>query len=61
MYKPNLALNNQQWLIFHKTQPNQTKQIDTPSPEAAVELWGFQRWFMLLFSILFLLHVILMV
>ena len=24
MYKQNLALNNQQWLICHKTKPNQT-------------------------------------
>ena len=23
MYKEDLALNNQQWLICHKTQPNQ--------------------------------------
>ena len=27
MYKKDLALNNQQWLIYHKTQPNQTKPI----------------------------------
>ena len=26
MYKEDLALNNLQWLICHKTQPNQTKQ-----------------------------------
>ena len=26
MYKEDLALNNQQWLIRHKTKPNQTKQ-----------------------------------
>ena len=25
MYKPDLALNNVQWLISHKTKPNQTK------------------------------------
>ena len=25
MYKEDLALNNQQWLICHKTKPNQTK------------------------------------
>ena len=25
MYKKDLALNNLQWLICHKTQPNQTK------------------------------------
>ena len=25
MYKENLALNNLQWLICHKSQPNQTK------------------------------------
>ena len=24
MYKPDLALNNLQWLISHKTKPNQT-------------------------------------
>ena len=30
MYKENLALNNQRWLICHKTQPNQTKLIDLP-------------------------------
>ena len=24
MYKQNLALNNQRWLICHKTQPNQS-------------------------------------
>ena len=27
MYKQDLALNNLQWLICHKTQPNQTKSI----------------------------------
>ena len=26
MYKEDLALNNLQWLICHKTQPNKTKQ-----------------------------------
>ena len=26
MYKPDLALNNQQWLICHKTKPN-TKEV----------------------------------
>ena len=25
MYKEDLALNNQQWLVYHETQPNQTK------------------------------------
>ena len=25
MYKKDLALNNQQWLICHKIKPNQTK------------------------------------
>ena len=25
MYKEDLALNNAQWLIYHKTKPNQTK------------------------------------
>ena len=25
MYKEDLALNNLQWLIYHKTKPNQTK------------------------------------
>ena len=28
MYKKDLALNNQQWLIYHKTKPNQTKPSD---------------------------------
>ena len=27
MYKLDLALNNQQWLICHKTKPNQTYLI----------------------------------
>ena len=27
MYKEDLALNNLQWFISHKTQANQTKQI----------------------------------
>ena len=27
MNKPDLALNNQQWLICHKTKPNQTKDV----------------------------------
>ena len=26
MYKKDLALNNLQWLICHKTKPNQTNQ-----------------------------------
>ena len=30
MYKENLALNNLQWLICHKTQPNQTKSYIQP-------------------------------
>ena len=25
MYKPDLALNNLQWMICHQTKPNQTK------------------------------------
>ena len=29
MYKQELVLNNQQWLICHKTQPNQTKPNQT--------------------------------
>ena len=32
MYKPDLALNKPQWLICHKTKPNQTKpnqRVDT--------------------------------
>ena len=28
MYKKNLALNNQQYLICHKTKPSQTKPLD---------------------------------
>ena len=28
MYKQNLALNKQQWLICHKTQPNQIILFD---------------------------------
>ena len=27
MYKEDLALNNLQWLICHKTKPNQTKPV----------------------------------
>ena len=27
MYKSDLALNNQQWLICHKTKPNQTYNL----------------------------------
>ena len=27
MYKEDLALNNLQWLICHKTQPNQTNPL----------------------------------
>ena len=27
MYKEDLALNNLQWLIFHKTQPTKAKHI----------------------------------
>ena len=25
MYKPDLALDNLQWFIWHKTEPNQTR------------------------------------
>ena len=28
MYKPDLSLNNLQWLICHKTKPNKTKAIN---------------------------------
>ena len=31
MYKEDLALNNLQWLICHKTKPNETKIFDSPS------------------------------
>ena len=31
MYKKDLALNNQQWLICHKTKPSQTKPNQTKS------------------------------
>ena len=27
MYKEDLALNNLQWLTWHRTKPNQTKQL----------------------------------
>ena len=30
MYKEDLALNNLQWLICHKTQPKQAKPIILP-------------------------------
>ena len=34
MYKKDLALNNRQWLICHKTKVNQTKVSET-----AVAIW----------------------
>ena len=35
MYKEDLVLNNRQWLICHKTKPNQTK------PNIGVAVLGF--------------------
>ena len=35
MYKPYLALNNLQWLIYHKTKPNQTKPKSKNSSQTA--------------------------
>ena len=32
MYKQDLALNNLKWLIYHKTQLNQTNQTDVFDP-----------------------------
>ena len=29
MYKQDLALNNLQWLIYHKTRPNRTNQFES--------------------------------
>ena len=29
MYKPDLALDNLQWLICHKTKPNQTINVNS--------------------------------
>ena len=31
MYKEDLAFNNQQWLICHKTKPNSTKPNPKPN------------------------------
>ena len=36
MYKEDLALNNQQWLICHKTQPNPTNFLDFTSPSIPI-------------------------
>ena len=33
MYKPDLALNNQQWLMCHKTTSNQTKMLSKKQPK----------------------------
>ena len=44
MYKEDLALNNLQWLICHKTQPNQTKQnqiVDNAQNTFSFPLNGF--------------------
>ena len=30
MYKKYLALKDLQWLIWHKTKPKQTKQVESP-------------------------------
>ena len=39
MYKEDLALNNLQWLICHKTKPNQTK----PPPSSTCKISGYGR------------------
>ena len=43
VYKDNLALNNLQWVITHKIQPNRTKQL---SPTSADSNKHFQLKFM---------------
>ena len=40
MYKEELALNNLQWLTYHKTQPNQISVLD-PSTIISIT-WEFQ-------------------
>ena len=40
MYKEDLALNNLQWLICHKTRPNQTNTTSIYSNSSA----SFQKW-----------------
>ena len=48
MYKVDLALNNQQWTICHKTHPNQTKLV---TPVFFPGLWGpFQVHYLQLVS-----------
>ena len=41
MYKEDLALNNQQWLVCHKTKPNQTKIKQTNDLHIFVLFQGF--------------------
>ena len=39
-YKEHLALNNLQWLICHKIEPNQTKQVNI----CTNLLFSVQKW-----------------
>ena len=43
MYKEDLALNNLQWLICHKTKPNHAKPTDLASHLAHMEGLGKRK------------------
>ena len=38
MYKKDLALKDLQWLICHKTKPNQTKQLNGDNDDICFEI-----------------------
>ena len=42
MYKKDFALKNQQWLVCHKTKPNQTKPNLKSNGELLVEFFFFK-------------------
>ena len=42
MYKPDLALNNLQWLIYHNTKPNQKLKYSSAVNLLATLLFLFQ-------------------
>ena len=47
MYKKDFALNNLQWLICHKTTPNQTKSIPLShlaGPSGICAGWVIKSW-----------------
>ena len=44
MYKNGFGVNNLQWLVYHKTKPNQTKPNQTKPNQISILLFSNVSW-----------------